>query len=126
MITCASTTCYCDTGKGTVKLGDFGVSKQMGTSEMFASTLVGTPGYLAPEIWQGCVYDEAADLWCLGCVLNEPVECKRRALSPSHTMDARLLRFRNGGVALQHFDITRNLAHDSPFTLCTSRLADYA
>ncbi len=37
------------TSKGTIKLGDFGISKLLDTSLDNAVTLVGTPYYLSPE-----------------------------------------------------------------------------
>ena len=37
------------TSKGTIKLGDFGISKLLDTSHDKASTVVGTPYYLSPE-----------------------------------------------------------------------------
>ena len=35
------------------------------------ATFVGTPHYLAPELFSGDMYDERADAWALGCVLYE-------------------------------------------------------
>ena len=37
-------------GQGDVKLGDFGISKQLSTQTNLASTVIGTPNYLSPEI----------------------------------------------------------------------------
>merc|ERR1712159_644133 len=52
-----------------VKLGDFGISKvlQGGSMEMLHTT-VGTPQYVAPEVWEGNGYNKACDMWSLGCV----------------------------------------------------------
>jgi len=59
------------TAKGAIKLGDFGIARVLaGTCEM-ASTAVGTPYYLAPEIIEGKKYDQLADMWSLGVVLYE-------------------------------------------------------
>lgn len=41
-----------------------------GTCEM-ASTAVGTPYYLAPEIIEGKKYDQMADMWSLGVLVYE-------------------------------------------------------
>ena len=41
------------------------------------ATFIGTPHYLAPEIFGGGTYDERADAWALGCVLYEMI-CFRR------------------------------------------------
>lgn len=59
-----------------VKLSDFGISKELGTRSL-ASTLIGTPNYLSPEICEGRPYNQKSDLWALGCVLYELCELKK-------------------------------------------------
>ncbi|KAJ9459338.1 G2-specific protein kinase nimA [Diplonema papillatum] len=46
-----------------VKLGDFGISKQMQASTEFARTALGTPFYLSPEIVTGRRYNAKSDVW---------------------------------------------------------------
>ncbi len=53
------------------KLGDFGISKTMGATFDVASTCVGTPCYLSPEMCQDIPYTSKADVWALGCMLYE-------------------------------------------------------
>ncbi|ORY33500.1 kinase-like domain-containing protein [Naematelia encephala] len=53
-----------------VKLGDFGLSKDMGTAS-FTSTYVGTPLYMPPEILGENRYDTKSDIWSLGCLVFE-------------------------------------------------------
>ena len=53
-----------------VKLGDFGLSKIM-QSHDFASTYVGTPFYMSPEICQAENYSLHSDIWALGCIMYE-------------------------------------------------------
>ena len=67
-------------GEGDVKLGDFGISKQLSTQTNLASTVIGTPNYLSPEIWQGRAYDAKSDVWALGCIL-----CQMSALKQPFT-----------------------------------------
>ncbi|KAG9004456.1 G2-specific serine/threonine protein kinase [Tulasnella sp. JGI-2019a] len=55
--------------KGEVKLGDFGLSKQM--TATFASTYVGTPYYMSPEMLKESSYDAKSDVWSLGCLVFE-------------------------------------------------------
>lgn len=62
--------------KTLVKLSDFGISKEL-TTRSLASTVIGTPNYLSPEICEGRSYNQKSDLWSLGCVLYELIELKR-------------------------------------------------
>ncbi|XP_061454490.1 serine/threonine-protein kinase Nek3-like [Rhineura floridana] len=54
-----------------LKLGDFGISKVMEDTTDLASTFVGTPYYLSPELCENMPYSSKADIWALGCVLFE-------------------------------------------------------
>ncbi|KAL1304639.1 hypothetical protein AAFC00_003603 [Neodothiora populina] len=53
-----------------VKLGDFGLSKII-LSHDFASTYVGTPFYMSPEICAAERYSLYSDIWSLGCIIYE-------------------------------------------------------
>lgn len=61
---------------GTVKLGDFGISKVISTMNN-QMTMVGTPYYISPEICSGRPYDDKSDIWALGCMLYEMVTLKK-------------------------------------------------
>ena len=54
----------------TVKIGDLNTSKIMGDKKL-TSTVIGTPFYLAPEIWKSVQYDYRCDIFSLGCVIYE-------------------------------------------------------
>jgi len=53
-----------------VKVGDLGVAKAL-TKASHAQTVIGTPLYMAPEVWRGLKYSYSSDLWSLGGVLYE-------------------------------------------------------
>ncbi|KAH3671726.1 hypothetical protein OGAPHI_000431 [Ogataea philodendri] len=55
-------------GIGSIKIGDFGLSKQIFASNSL-KTPCGTIGYTAPEIVKDMRYSEEVDMWALGCVL---------------------------------------------------------
>lgn len=54
---------------GSVKLGDFNVSKV--NRDAMMQTQTGTPYYASPEVWTLRPYDHKADIWSLGCVIYE-------------------------------------------------------
>ena len=54
-----------------IKIGDFGIAKQLNNNNEFAKTLVGTPIYMAPEILRGEEYNKKVDIWSLGCIIYE-------------------------------------------------------
>jgi NIMA (never in mitosis gene a)-related kinase len=64
-----------------VKIGDFGISKTLETTHQKASTIIGTPQYLSPEVCEGLEYDYQSDMWSLGCILYELAALK----SPFHS-----------------------------------------
>ncbi|KND04221.1 ULK/ULK protein kinase [Spizellomyces punctatus DAOM BR117] len=55
-----------------LKLADFGFARAL-PSQSLASTLCGSPLYMAPEILRGDRYDAKADLWSFGAILYEMV-----------------------------------------------------
>jgi serine/threonine-protein kinase len=64
-----------DREKGAV-LTDFGFARLVGETSLSLSLsggLVGTPHYIAPELWQNQPPSPASDLYALGCILYEMV-----------------------------------------------------
>lgn len=60
-----------DDAVGRAKLGDFGLSRQLEGPLDVATTTVGTPHHLSPELCSGQPYGSASDIWALGCILHE-------------------------------------------------------
>ncbi len=58
-------------GQDVVKIGDFGISKELGTISDMAKTACGTPYFMSPEVVKGEPYNAKSDMWALGCVLYE-------------------------------------------------------
>ncbi|XP_028677922.1 serine/threonine-protein kinase Nek9 [Erpetoichthys calabaricus] len=54
-----------------IKLGDYGLAKQLNSQYPMAETCVGTPYYMSPELCQGVKYSFKSDIWALGCVIFE-------------------------------------------------------
>ncbi|XP_068230212.1 serine/threonine-protein kinase Nek2-like [Palaemon carinicauda] len=57
--------------EGNVKLGDFGLARTLNSEASFATTFVGTPYYMSPEVISGQEYNEKSDIWSLGCLIYE-------------------------------------------------------
>ena len=64
------------TKKGVVKLGDFGVSKILASSVQKASTCIGTPYYISPEIINEEEYSYKTDIWSLGVCIYQLMALK--------------------------------------------------
>ena len=58
----------------TIKLGDLNVAKI--AKNDLASTQIGTPYYLAPEIWKNEIYSYKCDVFSTGCVVYEMAALK--------------------------------------------------
>ena len=82
---------------GNYKLGDFGVSKVLGRSELAVSKK-GTQMYMAPEVYRGEQYDATVDIYSLGLVLYKLMNNNRFPFLPPAP---ELIRYQDKERALQ-------------------------
>jgi serine/threonine protein kinase len=54
--------------KWDVKIGDLGIAKFF-SDYKFTTSLIGSPCYMSPEMYDTNGYDEKVDMWSLGCIL---------------------------------------------------------
>ncbi|EAR90997.3 plant dual-specificity MAP kinase kinase family domain protein (macronuclear) [Tetrahymena thermophila SB210] len=59
-----------------ILLGDFGISKKLQNPKDKASTIIGTPYFMAPEICNQQPYTNKVDIWAIGIVLFRLVYLK--------------------------------------------------
>ncbi|KAJ1610609.1 putative NEK2 protein [Cryptosporidium canis] len=73
---CEGSTISCEIEKperrtAIVKLGDFGLARYLSGRNQLATTHVGTPYYMSPEVLGKGQYNEKSDIWSLGCCIYE-------------------------------------------------------
>ena len=56
---------------GKLKLGDFGISKALSSTNDVAMTQIGTTLFMSPEVCNNLPYTNKCDIWAVGCVLYE-------------------------------------------------------
>ena len=65
---------------GHLQLGDFGLAKVLEGADAVATSMVGTPNYMSPEVITNKSYGLRSDVWSLGCVFYE-LTCLRPAFT---------------------------------------------
>uniref|UniRef100_A0A8D2JP24 non-specific serine/threonine protein kinase n=1 Tax=Sciurus vulgaris TaxID=55149 RepID=A0A8D2JP24_SCIVU len=59
-----------------IKVGDLGIARVLENHCDMASTLIGTPYYMSPELFSNRPYNYKSDVWALGCCVYEMATLK--------------------------------------------------
>ncbi|VEL08543.1 unnamed protein product [Protopolystoma xenopodis] len=59
-----------------IKVGDLGIARVLESSHSMATTMIGTPYYMSPELFANKPYNHKSDIWALGCVVYEMATLK--------------------------------------------------
>lgn len=59
-----------------IKLGDLGIARVLDSSSDMATTMIGTPYYMSPELFSNKPYNHKSDVWALGCCVYEMATLK--------------------------------------------------
>ncbi|XP_025107809.1 serine/threonine-protein kinase Nek4-like [Pomacea canaliculata] len=59
-----------------IKVGDLGIARVLENSNDMATTLIGTPYYMSPELFSNKPYNHKSDVWALGCCVYEMTTLK--------------------------------------------------
>lgn len=59
-----------------IKVGDLGIARVLENHGDMASTLIGTPYYMSPELFSNKPYNYKSDVWALGCCVYEMATLK--------------------------------------------------
>ncbi|XP_054584497.1 serine/threonine-protein kinase Nek4-like, partial [Eptesicus fuscus] len=59
-----------------IKVGDLGIARVLENHCDMASTLIGTPYYMSPELFSNKPYNYKSDVWALGCYAYEMATLK--------------------------------------------------
>ncbi|CAO2638198.1 Serine/threonine-protein kinase Nek4 [Lemmus lemmus] len=59
-----------------IKVGDLGIARVLEHHGDMASTLIGTPYYMSPELFSNQPYNYKSDVWALGCCVYEMATLK--------------------------------------------------
>jgi len=70
------------TGSHIIKLGDLGIARVLDSAQDLATTVIGTPYYMSPELFRNTPYGKQSDVWALGC-------CTFEMMTQKHAFNAR-------------------------------------
>ena len=93
--------------KSRLFLGDFGISKSLDNTRELASTYIGTPYYMSPELFNYKPYSYKSDVWSLGCVFYEI--CNLRHAFNAQTINGLAIKILKGNYVPVSANFSKDL-----------------
>ncbi|NP_001084575.1 NIMA-related kinase 4 S homeolog [Xenopus laevis] len=90
-----------------IKVGDLGIARVLESQYDMASTLIGTPYYMSPELFSNKPYNYKSDVWALGCCVYE-IATLRHAFN-AKDMNSLVYRIIEGKLPPMPKDYTKEL-----------------
>lgn len=89
-----------------IKLGDLGIARVLESNCDMATTMIGTPYYMSPELFSNKPYNHKSDVWALGCCLYEM--CTLKHAFNARDMNSLVYKILKGKTP----DMPSNYSHD--------------
>ncbi|XP_052780747.1 serine/threonine-protein kinase Nek4-like isoform X2 [Mya arenaria] len=102
-----------------IKVGDLGIARVLDNSSDMATTLIGTPYYMSPELFSNKPYNHKSDVWALGCCVYEMMTLKHAFNAKDmNSLVYKILRGKMPPMPRQYgkdlVDLVRNMLHQDP------------
>ncbi|XP_048740337.2 serine/threonine-protein kinase Nek4-like isoform X2 [Ostrea edulis] len=102
-----------------IKVGDLGIARVLDSSSDMATTLIGTPYYMSPELFSNKPYNHKSDVWALGCCAYEMATLKHAFNAKD--MNSLVYKILKGKMPLmpkqysaELIQIIKNMMHQEP------------
>lgn len=102
-----------------IKIGDLGIARVLDNSADMATTLIGTPYYMSPELFSNKPYNHKSDVWALGCCVYEMMTLKHAFNAKDmNSLVYKILRGKMPPMPKQYspdlVSLLRNMLHQDP------------
>ncbi|TPP58168.1 serine/threonine-protein kinase Nek4, partial [Fasciola gigantica] len=102
-----------------IKVGDLGIARVLESANAMATTMIGTPYYMSPELFANKPYNHKSDIWALGCVLYEMSTLKHAFNAKSfNALSYKILSGKTPDMPTEYSpelsDILRAMLHQKP------------
>ncbi|XP_060084768.1 serine/threonine-protein kinase Nek4-like [Ylistrum balloti] len=102
-----------------IKVGDLGIARVLDSSSDMATTLIGTPYYMSPELFSNKPYNHKSDVWALGCCVYEMATLKHAFNAKDmNSLVYKILRGKMPPMPKQYtaelLQIIKNMLHQDP------------